>query len=78
MGLIYDFPNLSKVCKKRRENIPVLLPAYAYRLGLTTLAADREQKTDALIELLIRRIREPDAPLQQIAIPLNLIIRETG
>lgn len=52
--------------------------AYAYRLGLTTLAADREQMADTLIELLIRRIREPDAPLQQIAIPWNLIIRETG
>ncbi len=52
--------------------------AYAYRLGLTTLSADRNQIADFLIKLLLRRIRNPEAPPQQITIPWNLITRETG
>ena len=52
--------------------------ASSYQLGLTTLAADHEQMTDMLISILLRRIEKADAPLQQIAIPWNLIIRETG
>ena len=52
--------------------------ASCYRMGLTTLAYDREQMVDTLIELLLHRIREPDGPLQQIELPWNLIVRETA
>ena len=35
-----------------------------YRLGLTTLSLDYRKVSDTLVELLIRRIRVPDAPVQ--------------
>ncbi len=50
----------------------------AYRLGLTTLAFDCDQIADIFIELLLHRIRNPLSPPQQITVPWNLIVRETG
>jgi len=49
-----------------------------YQLGLTTLSLDYRKLSDTLVELLIRRIRKPDAPVQQISMEYELIVRETG
>ena len=52
--------------------------ASTYRLGLTTLAVNQAKKAEAYIGLLLRRIKNPSAPIQKITIPLELIVRGTA
>jgi len=49
-----------------------------YRMGLTTLSLDYNKLGDTMVELLIRRIRKPDAPVQHIMMEYELVVRETG
>ena len=49
-----------------------------YRLGLTTIGLDYRKLSETLVELLIRRVREPDAPRMCLAVDSPLIVRETG
>ncbi|MBQ8510823.1 MAG: LacI family DNA-binding transcriptional regulator [Clostridia bacterium] len=49
-----------------------------YRLGLTTIGMNCQLLCETLLELLLWRIREPDAPKRHIDLSYELIIRETG
>ena len=50
IGCIYDFPNLSRICKKRRENIPVFFPAsYAAGIRFCPFVLEFDQPVHRLI-----------------------------
>lgn len=49
-----------------------------YRLGLTTIGMDYRKLSETLVELLIRRVRDPDAPQMCLTADNPLIVRETG
>ena len=54
-----------------------LRAAGAYRLGLSTIGDNHERVADALVELLMWRIANPDAPERQITLPAELYLRAT-
>ena len=52
-----------------------IVPTLPNGLGLTTVAQPYEQIGSSAVELLIRRIKDPSAPLSTVKLPTKLIIR---
>ena len=55
-----------------------IIPTLPNGVGLTTIAQPYEEIGKAAVDLLLRRMKDPSAPLQSLELPASLIVRESS
>ena len=55
-----------------------IIPVLPNGVGLTTIAQPYEEIGKTAVDLLLRRMKDPSAPVAAIELPVSLVVRESS